>query len=108
GGGAAFDDLGVARDLAQHEFLGRAVEELDVRKSQGAVKVETARGELRADTRDARVGVLNVVHRIFIAARFGKLEIKVEVLLVTAHQIEEPAGVVADLAAQPPQRDELS
>jgi hypothetical protein len=52
--------------------------------------------------------VLDVIHGVLVAARFRQLEIEVQVLVVAAHQVEQPAGIVAHFIAQLAQRDELA
>ena len=51
--------------------------------------------------------VLDVVDRILVAALLGELEVKIQRLVVAAHQVKKAAGIVADFGAQLPQRHEL-
>ena len=45
---------------------------------------------------NAGVRILDVVNRIVIRLRCCDVQIEIEVLVVRAHDIEEPCGVVAD------------
>ena len=73
-----------------------------------AVEAEAAGAQLLHDARHARVRVLDVVHRVLVGARLGELQVKVQRLVVAAHQVEEAAGIVADFPAQLAQGHELA
>src|SRR2546429_7918287 len=87
--------------------LVRAREPLRGDEPRLALEGEAAGGELLHDARYARVRVLDVVHRILVAARLGELEVEVERLVVAAHEIEEAAGGGPDLLAPLAQWHEL-
>ena len=72
------------------------------------VKGQGLLGQLPENARNARVRILDVVHRVVIRLRFRDIEIEVEVLVVGAHHVIEARGVITDFLAQLAQRVELA
>src|SRR5581483_2910010 len=99
--------FGIARQGCQDSLFMGADEKSGAAKALGAIEAQLPSGELLHDARDARVSVLDVIHRILAGPGLGELEIEIEWLIVAAHEIEESTGIIADLLAQLAQRDEL-
>ncbi len=64
--------------------------------------------ELPHHARDPRMRVLNVVHRVVVRAGGGELQVEVQMLVVAAHDVEQPRRIIAYFIAQVAQCDELA
>ncbi len=102
---ALLDDFGISADaLEQLQFL-RLLEFLQRCDAVRNVVGQSAFPQLAQNTGNARVRVLNVVHRIFVGAGLGQFHVEIQVLVIAAHHVEQPRGIVAHLVAQVPQGD---
>ena len=69
---------------------------------------EPALLQLPLHARDARVRILDVVDRVVVGSRLGELEVEIQMLVVAAHDVEQPSRIVTHLVAQLAQGDELA
>ena len=69
--------------------------------------IEPALAHLALHAGDARMRILNVVHRVVVGTGLGELEIEIQVLIIAAHDVEQASGIISYLIAQLAQGDEL-
>ena len=105
--GALLDDLGIEVEPLDQQHLLRLGQPGERGAAVCGVVRQAAFLKLSLDAGDAGMGVLDVVHGVVVRARLRQFQIEIQMLVVAAHDVEQPRGVVAHFAAQIAQGDEF-